>query len=363
MKARVIPVKLDEAGMAAIEEAARAVAAGQLVAFPTETVYGIACRADDPQAVERLNAVKGRPPDKPYSIHIGSKEEVARHVGHVPPLAEKLIRRYWPGPLTIVFPTPDGKGVGVRMPSNRVAQELLRRAAVPVIAPSANRSGEPAPACADEVAKALGDELDIILDGGRCVFGEASTVVRVTDDGWEVLREGSITAGQLRQTLGKTIVFVCTANSCRSPMAEALCKKLLAERLGCRAEELPERGYNILSAGTAGLDDCPASANAVEAMRRHGLDISAHLSRPVTPGLLEDADIVFIMARHHGDSIRRIYPEAAARIRPLDPAGGDVEDPVGGSVETFMKCADHILRCLESALPEIHPTHKKGNQP
>jgi len=356
MRAKVLPATLDAEGLARIGEAAEAVAAGALVAFPTETVYGIACRADDPRAVERLRAVKGRPEDKPFTLHIGGRDELWRHVSDVPRAAEKLVRRYWPGPLTIVFPTPDGRGLGVRCPASRVAQELVRRAGVPVIAPSANRSGEPPATTADEVAGALGDELDIILDGGPCVYAEPSTVVRVgSDDTWEILREGAIAADLVRRTLGMTIVFVCTANSCRSPMAEAICKRLLAERLGCEAEDLPQRGYNVLSAGTAGVDDCPASRQAVEAMRRRGLDLSEHKSRPVTPGLVEDADVVFVMARHHGQSIRRVLPEAAGKIRPMDPDGRDIEDPVGGSVDEFVACADRIEQCLRRALPQLCP--------
>jgi len=353
MKARVLSATLDTEGLARIEEAARAIAAGALVAFPTETVYGIACRADDPQAVERLKAIKGRPADKHFTLHIGRKEDVARHVPEVPPVAEKLMRRYWPGPLTIVFPTPDSHGLGIRLPASRVAQELLRRAGVPVIAPSANRSGEAPLTSAAEVIRILGDDLDLILDGGRCTYAEASTVVRVTDDAWEILREGAIGADQIRRTLGKTILFVCTANTCRSPMAEMLCKELLADRLGCAIEDLPRNGYNVLSAGTTGIDNCPASSQAVEAMRRWGLDLSKHRSRPVTPGLIEDADMVFVMAGHHRDSIRRVLPEATGKIELMDPPDHDIEDPVGGSGEDFAACADTIERCLRQVLPRL----------
>jgi len=354
MKARLVAVKLDDAGLALLEEAARALAAGSLVAFPTETVYGIAANADDPASIERLKAVKGRPEGKPFTIHIGRKEDVARHVKVIPPAARKLMARYWPGPLTIVFPTDDGQGVGLRLPASAIAQELLRRAGVTVVAPSANRSGQPPATTAEEVAMTLGDDLDIILDGGRCSGGEASTVVRVRDDGgWEVLRAGAITEAMLRRTLGKTIVFVCTANSCRSPMAEALCKKMLAERLGCTIEDLPDRGYNVLSAGTAAFGNGPASTGAIGAMRYHGLDLSGHNARAVTPELMEDADVVFVMARAHGDSIRRILPEAAAKIRLMDPTGRDIEDPVGGNIEEFLACAQTIKRCLEAVIGEL----------
>jgi protein-tyrosine phosphatase len=383
MRARIVPVKLDAEGLKEIDQAARLLAQGALVAFPTETVYGIGCNADDPQAVERLRAIKRRPPGKPFTIHIGRREDVARHVEHVPPFAERLMRRYWPGPLTIVFagnqaargghspsrpsqaaPVAQGPvqspgivavtdGVGLRMPSNPIALELLQRTPVPVIAPSANRSGEPPARSARDVADALGDELDLILDGGPATLQEPSTVVRVTDDAWEILRHGSVTDAMIRRTLGTTIVFVCTANMCRSPMAEVLCKKMLAERLGCPPGELSARGYEILSAGTGAPSDCRASAQAVAAMRQQGLDLSGHLSQPLTPGLLEDADVVFVMVQHHAATIAELFPEASAKVRLLDPAGGDIGDPVGASEDVFRECAAAIQRYLREVIATL----------
>jgi len=353
MKARLVPLTFDAEGLARIDDAARILTQGGLVAFPTETVYGIACNADDPKALERLIAVKGRPEGKPFSVHIARREDLARHVTHVPLAARKLMDRYWPGPLTIVFPTPGGQGIGIRMPANRAAQELLRRTAATVVAPSANRSGQPPATSADEVAATLGDELDVILDGGPTRLGEASTVVRVTDAGWEMLREGSVTLAMLRRTLGRTIVFVCTANTCRSPMAEMLCKQALAGTLHCAIDDLPKLGHTILSAGTSAYEDSPASQGALEAMKRHGLDLSRHVSRPLSLGLVEDADLIFVMARHHSDSIRGILPDAADKIRMMDPSGADIEDPVGSPVETFLACAAQLAQCIGSVLDEL----------
>ncbi|MFP4055624.1 MAG: L-threonylcarbamoyladenylate synthase [Candidatus Brocadiia bacterium] len=353
MRARTLRAGLDDEGLAHIEQAARMLAEGRLVAFPTETVYGIGCNAWDEEAVRRLREVKRRPRGKPFSIHIARLEDVASHVEHVPRIAQKLMRRYWPGPLTLVLPGKSGQAVGLRMPSNRIALELLRRVPAPVYAPSANRAGETPAKSAQEVADALGEELDLVLDGGPTTLGQASTVVRVDDDSWETLRAGSVTEDMIRRTLGTTIVFVCTANSCRSPMAEALCKQLLARRLGCTVDQLPYRGYNVLSAGTAATWDLPPSTNAVEAMERHGIDISAYRSRPVTPGLIEDADVIFVLARHHGESIRSVMPEAAPKIRLLDPSGQDVRDPVGGSPEVFLRCAKAIRRHLVEVIDTL----------
>lgn len=353
MRARMVRIALDEPGLREIDAAAELLADGRLVAFPTETVYGIGCNAADPAALARLAEVKRRPPDKPFSIHIGRVDDITRHADHVPAVGRKLVRRYWPGPLTIVFPTPDGRGVGLRMPSNQIALALLRRASVPVVAPSANRAGEAPAKSAREVADALGDDLDLILDGGATTLKEASTVLRVHDDGWEILRQGSITAEMIRRTLGTTIIFVCTANSCRSPMAEMLCKQALAEKLACDIDALPLRGYCVLSAGTAAGWNLGASDQAIAAMRRRGLQLAGHQSRALTPGMVQDADVIFVMARHHADSIRRVLPEARAKIRMLDPDGYDIHDPVGAPVDTFAACADRLDAFIRKQLDTL----------
>ena len=199
-------------------------------------------------------------------------------------------------------------------------------------------------------------DLDLILDGGATTLQQASTVLRVAEDGvWQILRRGSITEEMIQRTLGRTIVFVCTANSCRSPMAEVLCKQLLAERLGCSpyGGELEARGYSVVSAGTAAMAHCPASRQAIEAMRRRGLDLTRHGSRPITPGLVEDADLIFVMARHHADSILHIMPEAEAKVRLLDEHGDDIADPVGGSVDLFVACANDIERAIRAQLSTL----------
>ena len=350
MTARTLKAGFDEGGLAHISEAARLVAEGHLVVFPTETVYGIACNADDPEALARLTALKERPQDKPYTLHVGRLDDVEARVDSIPPQARKLMRRYWPGPLTIIFPGADGRGVGVRMPSNRIALELIRRAGVPVYAPSANRAGERPATSAAQAAKSVGQAVALVLDGGPSRYRQASTVLQVTDSGWGILREGAVTAAMVRRTLGTTLVLVCTANSCRSPMAEGICKQMLAAKLGCAVEELPERGYTICSAGTAAPFDLPASQNAVEAMRREGIDIAGHCSQPVTPELAEDADVIYVMSRHHAQSITAFLPEVSDRVHMLDPTGADLRDPIGGSVEVFERCAGAIRRHLREVI-------------
>src|SRR5262249_7184244 len=217
----------------------------------------IAANALDAAAVARLTRSKGRPEQKPLAVALRGADDALEWVPGMSPLGRRLARRCWPGPVTLVFGegleggwldrlpdetrrrvSPQGT-VGLRVPAHAAVLEALDRVAFPVVLTSANRSGEPAAVTAEQVVAAVGDDLGLVIDGGPCYFGQASTVVRVAGDAWTVLREGVVSAEELRRLSAYVILFLCTGNTCRSPMAEALCKKLLAEKLGCTPEELP----------------------------------------------------------------------------------------------------------------------------
>jgi L-threonylcarbamoyladenylate synthase len=193
----------DDAGIAT---AAAALRAGELVAFPTETVYGLGAHALDPTAVQRIFVAKGRPADNPLIVHLADVGGFGRVVRTVTPLARALAERFCPGPLTLVLdarpdlPTVTTGGlttVAVRVPDHPVATTLLEVADVPVAAPSANRSGRPSPTTARHVLTDLGAAVDVVLDGGPCPVGVESTVVDARGDRPVVLREGTITREDL----------------------------------------------------------------------------------------------------------------------------------------------------------------------
>ena len=199
---------------AAIAAGAAALAAGRLVAFPTETVYGLGADALDPHAVARVFAAKGRPTDHPLICHVASAEGLAPLVAAVSPAAQVLADAFWPGPLTLVMPrsaaVPDavtgGRAtVAVRVPAHPVALSLLRAFGGPVAAPSANRFGRPSPTTAADVEDELGGDVDVILDGGPCAIGVESTVLDLTTDPPQVLRPGGISAEQVAQVLGAPV--------------------------------------------------------------------------------------------------------------------------------------------------------------
>ncbi len=174
-----------------IREAAACVKRGGLVAFPTETVYGIAANLNDPQAIQELYFVKQRPFEKQVTIHLADSAGVASYGVRIPPLARQLMDRFWPGPLTIVLPRSDGSTLGFRVPNHPVALALLAAAAVPVVAPSANLSGQPAPSTAQEVLRDLQDKIDFVIDAGPTAIGVSSTVVDFSGEVPRILREGA----------------------------------------------------------------------------------------------------------------------------------------------------------------------------
>jgi len=184
---------------------------GGLVAFPTETVYGLGADASNPAAVARIYQVKGRPAGHPVIVHIGHAEELARWAREIPESAKKLAVRFWPGPLTLVLKRSPGVGdhltggedtIGLRIPGHPVALQLLREFGGGIAAPSANRFGRISPTTAEHVRRDLGSEVDLILDGGACEIGIESTIVDLSRGRPVLLRPGRIAAGDIATTLG-----------------------------------------------------------------------------------------------------------------------------------------------------------------
>jgi len=196
---------------AEIEHAAALLRAGKLVAFPTETVYGLGANALDAAAVARIFEAKGRPPTSPIIVHVSNMEMAREVVSEWPAAAQALAQTVWPGPLTLVLKkqysipalvTAGLETVGVRMPSHPVALALIAAAQVPIAAPSANRFTQLSPTTAEHVRKALGDRVDYILDGGPCTVGIESTVLSLADGVPVLLRPGGVSRQQIEEVTG-----------------------------------------------------------------------------------------------------------------------------------------------------------------
>ena len=196
-----------------IEKAAEALRQGQLVAFPTETVYGLGADAKNPEALRRLYRVKGRPTSHPVIVHLGNTDQLAEWAASVPPAAYLLAEAFWPGPLTMILPrashvldhvTGGQNSVGVRIPSHPLALALIKAFGSGIAAPSANRFGRLSPTSAEDVRMELGDQVAMVLDGGSCQVGIESTIVDLTRATPVILRPGMVLASELERFLGKT---------------------------------------------------------------------------------------------------------------------------------------------------------------
>lgn len=183
-----------------VARAAELLRKGRIVAFPTETVYGLGARADDPRAVAELSRLKQRPPEKKFALLVASPEDAAR-CGVPGPAALRLARAFWPGPLTLIVPDGRGGDVGLRCPGCAVTQDLLRQVGTAVAAPSANVTGQPPANTAGDVLRVFEDKIAAVLDGGPVKLGVASTVARVLDGEIEVLREGAIPTARLMEAM------------------------------------------------------------------------------------------------------------------------------------------------------------------
>lgn len=195
-----------------LAEAARIIRDGGLVAFPTETVYGLGANALDERAAKKIYEAKGRPSDNPLIAHVSCLDEVAPLVSCMPEIGRKLANAFWPGPMTLVFPksgrvpygTTGGLGtVAIRMPSEPAAAELIRLAGVPIAAPSANTSGRPSPTRAEHVYQDMAGRIEMILDGGPVGIGLESTIVDVTEEIPVLLRPGAVTMEMLQSVAGE----------------------------------------------------------------------------------------------------------------------------------------------------------------
>jgi protein-tyrosine phosphatase len=354
-----------------LRQAVHALRQGQVVAFPTETGYVQAASALHSGAVERVAA----PNDAgELSLMLRGAAEASSWVPGLSPLAQRLTRRCWPGPVALRLGTEGEPGcdrwlpepvrrlarvegkLSFRIPAHRALFEAALNSPAPLIIRDISGSEMPTATTAEEALQLAGGWTDLLVDDGRSRFDWPPTVIAVEGHAWSLVQEGVVSAEDLQRLTPTIVLFVCTGNTCRSPLAEALCKKLLAERLGCAVEELPQRGFVVLSAGLAAMMGGEAAAEAVEVARELGADLTGHTSRQLNARLVSQADFVLAMTRGHVLAVAQQFPRLGPPPRLLATTGEDLADPVGGDLPVYRHCAQQILRHLEGLLAELQPS-------
>jgi len=355
MKNKVIHLQDTDWQPGDLDRAIEALKKGEIVAFPTETVYGLGVCQGHAEAAERLNRIKRRLAHHPLTLHLSTDAEIGDHVkSPLTPLGTRLLNRFTPGPLTLILPALDGAGeVGIRIPRHSLCQALLKGVGGALLATSANFTGETSATDPGAFPEDLAAEIAMIVDAGPSRYKSASTVVRPEGDRPVFLREGAIPPQLILDVCGPVTLIVCTGNTCRSPMASIMLKDMLSQRY---TKDFQRKGLpipEVRSAGTGAASGIPATRNAILAMKGRGLDLGGHVSTRLTPALVKESDFILTMSKWAARRIVELDPESEDRIAVLNESGGGIHDPVGGPLEEYRSCSEILQEALDDFL-DLH---------
>jgi L-threonylcarbamoyladenylate synthase len=346
------------------QRAAELLSAGKMVVLPTETVYGVAGLLTHSDARNALSQIRGGTSTKPFTIHVAHPDDALQYLGDTNAFARRAMRKFWPGPIGLIFEVDEqvrievarkfgieqadlyeGSSITLRCPDNRVFSDVVGRVSQPVALTAAGRGVQRTADLSEEILA----QVESVFDAGPTRFSKPSTLVKIKQDSYEIVRGGVYDERIIDRLLRTTVLFVCSGNTCRSPMAEAIAKRYLAERLNADPQELEKKGFIVMSAGSFAMPGARAAQPAVEAMKAIGADLAHHRSRPLTVELIHQADFIYTMSSSHADMVRSLVPGAAEKVSTLDPAG-DIEDPIGGDLSLYTEVADRIRKLIEQRL-------------
>jgi len=349
-----------------LRRSAESLASGRLVGASYDTEYAASAAAKHAHAV----AILQQKSQHGHTVLVcDSSEQVGEFVSGMSAGQARLAARCWPGPLVLRFPASQGTGLqhlpesvasgltaegvlSLWVPSSAVIQEILHVLAAPLVAVLSGTS-RTRPTSAADLISAVGADVSCV-DSGDPRFRQPATVVDFCD-GWKISTAGAVSEREVLEAMAKQVVFVCTGNTCRSPMAEAMFRKLVARQLQCDEAELVERGYIIRSMGLSAYPGMPASREAVEVMRERGVDLEGHVSAVATLDQLRQADHVWTMTNRHREMILARSPEIADRVHTLAPDGTDVSDPFGTGPAEYRRCAEQIEGYLTDLVDQLIP--------
>ncbi len=348
----------------AIEQVIAHLSDGRLVGLPTDTFYRVFGRLQT-GVLQQLAALDAE--SASLTLAMGSPHELSDWAPAAGTFANRLARRCWPGPLTLICTRgidtgklssqpPESqemlgadKSLRMRVHDHDIPLEVSRILQESLVAAEPSKPLR----TAQDVVECYGDKVAWLIDAGPAVVTADATEVVAEADSVKVRREGLIPSSLLDDLTRCHILFVCTGNTCRSPLAAALCSKMLAEHFGCKPDELRQRGFIVLSAGLAAAAGGPATEEAIQVGRQFGVDLTFHRSQPLTLELLNQADHLFLMTDSHLKMLERVPVQMSCEASLLCPDGKDVADPFGGTAEVYRQCADEILKSLQRRLPEF----------